>query len=76
MQVDNIFIVHPSNSEQVNALKAFITALNIKFEIASPTEAGLYKPDFVSKIIKSKKEFAKNKFTRVKKEDLQDFLGL
>ncbi len=76
MQVDNIFIVHPSTSEQINALKAFITALKIKFEIANPNKEDFYNPAFVSKIIKSKKEFAKNEFTRVKKEDLQDFLGL
>ena len=40
MQTENIFIVHPANTEQVNALKAFVKALNIKFEetaIQEPT---------------------------------------
>ena len=35
MQADDIFIVHPSTSEQANALKAFIKALKIKFELTN-----------------------------------------
>ena len=74
MQVENIFIVHPSNAEQATALKAFINALKIKFEIAP--KDGIYNPEFVAKIAKSKKEFREKKFITVKKEDLQSFLGL
>ena len=73
MQTDNIFIVHPT-SEQETALKAFIKALKIKFEVA--TNDNLYNPDFVAKIKKSKKDFEQGNFVRVKQKDLQNFLGL
>lgn len=73
MASENIFIVHPESSEQVNALKAFIKALNMKFEIASEPH---YNPDFVAKIKKSREEFQAGNFVQVEKEDLQSFLGL
>jgi len=73
MQTKNIFIVHPDNIEQVNALKAFVKALKIRFEV---TTEKAYNPDFVTKIEDSKKEFEEGKFTRVEKEDLKQFLGL
>jgi len=73
MASENIFIVHPENSEQVNALKAFIKALNMKFEI---TREPSYDPDFVAKIKKSREEFQSGNFVSVEKEDLQSFLGL
>jgi len=73
MASENIFIVHPENSEQVNALKAFIKALNMKFEIASESH---YNPDFVAKIKKSREEFQSGNFVSVEKEDLQSYLGL
>jgi hypothetical protein len=73
MQTKNIFIVHPANTEQVNALKAFVKALRIKFEETSPKT---YNPEFVDKIQKSKKEFEEGKFIRIEKNDLQQFLGL
>lgn len=73
MQPENIFIVRPANEEQVHALKAFVKALKIKFEI---TTEEAYNADFVEKIQKSRKEFEEGKFTRVKKEDLEQFLGL
>lgn len=73
MQTENIFIVHPTH-EQESALKAFIKALKIKFEVAKSDE--VYDLDFVAKIKKSKQESKEGKITRVKKEDLQSFLGL
>ena len=54
MATENIFIVHPENTEQVNALKAFVKALKIKFEIANEKP---YNQDFVAKIKKSREEF-------------------
>ena len=71
MQTESIFIVHPT-TEQVDALKAFIKALKIKFEVAASDK--LYNPDFVAKIKKSKQEFERGDFTRVEKADLQTFL--
>ena len=73
MASENIFIIHPENAEQVNALKAFIKALNMKFEI---TREQYYNPDFVTKIKKSREEFQAGNFMPVEKEDLQSFLGL
>lgn len=34
MKTQDIFIAHPQTSEQVSALKAFMQALKIKFEVA------------------------------------------
>lgn len=70
MQTGNVFIAHPSNDEQLNALKA----LKIKFEVTNLENS--YKPEFVAKIKKSKQEFDEGKFTRVEKDNLQDFLGI
>jgi hypothetical protein len=73
MATENIFIVHPENTEQVNALKAFVKALKIKFEIANEKP---YNQDFVAKIKKSREEFKEGNFKHIEKEDLQSFLGL
>lgn len=34
MATENIFIAHPKTIEQINALKSFMKALKIKFEIS------------------------------------------
>ena len=73
MATGNTFIAHPTTIEQINVLKAFMKALKIKFEIYKEKP---YNPEFVEKIEKSKQEFKEGKSTRVKKEDLQNFLGL
>jgi hypothetical protein len=73
MASENIFIIHPENAEQVNALKAFIKALNMKFET---TREQYYHPEFVAKLKKSREEFQAGNFMPVEKEDLQSFLGL
>jgi len=67
MQTNNIFIVHPANAEQVNALKAFVKALKIKFEI---TTEEAYNPEFVAKIQESRQQYKEGKFTVTKTEDL------
>lgn len=73
MKTENIIIAHPQTDEQVNVIKAFMNALKIKFEISKESP---YNADFVAKIKKSKKEFKNGDFTRVEKNDLQNFLGL
>jgi hypothetical protein len=73
MKSDNTFIIHPETTEQENALKAFIKALEMKFEIFKEKP---YDPDFVSKFKESRQEVKAGKTTRVKKEDLKGFLGL
>ena len=71
MKTQDIFIAHPQTSEQVSALKAFLQALKIKFEVA---KGNSYSPEFVAKIMESKKQIAEGKFTEVKKEDLKAFI--
>jgi hypothetical protein len=65
--------VHPEDDSQIEAVKAFMKALKIKFEISKEKP---YNPEFVEKIKRSEEDFKNGKFTRVKKEDLQNFLGL
>ncbi|MDD5150895.1 MAG: hypothetical protein PHC28_10540 [Flavobacterium sp.] len=72
MQPINI-TAYPEDASQIEAVKAFMKALKIKFEISKEKP---YNPEFVAKIKKSEQEFKDGKFTRVKKEDLQSFLGL
>jgi hypothetical protein len=73
MKSENIFIIRPETTEQENALKAFIKALKMKFEIARDKP---YDPDFAAKINESRQQVKDGKTTRVKKEDLKAFLGL
>lgn len=73
MKTENTFIIHPETKEQENALKAFIKALNIKFEIAKGKP---YDPDFVAKIQESRKQAKEGTTTPVEKENLKEFLGL
>lgn len=73
MKTQNIFIAHPQTTEQINALKAFMKALNINFEIS---KEGTYDPDFVKKVLKSKSQVREGKVTKVRKENLKAFLGL
>jgi hypothetical protein len=72
MEAINI-IAYPSDTSQVEAIKAVMKAFKIKFEIKKEKP---YKPEFVAKIEQSKKEFEEGNSIRVKKEDLQNFLGL
>lgn len=71
MKTQDIFIAHPQTSEQVTALKAFMEALKIKFEVA---KEDTYNPDFVEKILESKRQIAQGNFTEVKKENLKSFI--
>lgn len=71
MKTQNIFIAHPQTSEQVSALKAFMQALKIKFEVA---KEDTYNPDFVEKIMESKRQIAQGNFTEVKQENLKSFI--
>lgn len=59
MKTQNIFTVHPETTEQVNALKAFMQALKIKFEISKEEN---YNPEFVSKIEESRAQYKKGQF--------------
>ena len=73
MKTQNVLIVHPQTDEQANILTAVMQALKIKFEV-SKSEG--YNPDFVKKALESQKQAKQGKVTRVKKENLKEFLGL
>jgi len=73
MKTKDIYIAHPQTDEQSRALKAFLHALKIKFEI--PGEKS-YNQEFVEKVLESQQQAKDGKVTRVKKENLKEFLGL
>lgn len=73
MKSENIYIIHTETAEQENALKPFIKALKIKFEV---TQDKSYNEEFVKKIRDSRQEVNEGKTTQVNKRDLKDFLGL
>ena len=72
MQTINI-TAHTVDASQIEAIKAIMKALKIKFEISKEVP---YNPEFLAKIEQSKQEIKDGKTTRVKKEDIQSFLGL
>jgi hypothetical protein len=71
MQTNDVLIIQPRTLEKLNALKSFLSAFNLDYEVQKP-----YKADFVEKIQKSRQEFEDGKFKSVQKKDLQSFLGL
>ncbi len=71
MKTIDTFIVHPQTSEQVSALRAFMQALKIKFEVAKDDSNN---PEFVQKILESKNQISEGKFTDVKAENLKSFI--
>lgn len=73
MKTQDILIAHPQTTEQVNALKAFMQALKIEFEVSNTDK---YNPDFVKKVLESRQQAKEGKVTQVKKENLKEFLGL
>ena len=66
-------IAHPANEEETSVIKEFFTAHKIKFEVSKDSP---YDPDFVAKIQESRQQAKEGKVTRVKKENLKEFLGL
>jgi len=73
MQRQNIITAHPRTSEQVNALKAFMKALKIKFEVSE--EEG-YDPEFVAKIEESREQYKRGEYISIEKKDIKKFLDL
>jgi predicted HAD superfamily phosphohydrolase len=71
MKNQDVLIVHPSSQDQVTVLKAFLEALKIKFEFIKEQT---YDPEFVEKILESKREIADGHFTDLKSLNLQEFI--
>lgn len=59
-------IVHPESKEKMQAIKAFMKALKIRFE--ENDEA--YDPEFVEKIKRSEEDFKAGRYKAIKTEDL------
>ena len=62
-------VTHPTTTEQATAIKAFVKALKIKFEIKSQDEQP-YDAAFVEKIEQGDKDFENGNFKIIKTEDL------
>ncbi len=62
MQSQDVFIAHPTNKDQINALKAVVKAFKIDFEI---TKENPYNPDFVKTVLDSEQEIKKGKGVKV-----------
>ena len=73
MKPQDIYIAHPKTDEESKALKAFLQALKIEFEIPGDKK---YNAEFVKKLLESRKQAKDGKVTRIKKENLKEFLGL
>ena len=67
------FTIHTDDKEHLNALKAMLKALKVKFEVS---EDKPYNPEFVAKINQSIKQVKEGKTTKLNMEDLDSFLGL
>jgi len=65
---------YTEDASQVEALKAFMKALKIKFELTK--EKDPYNPEFVENVLESRQQAKSGKVTRVKKKDLKAFLEL
>lgn len=62
-------IVRPKDKEQLSAFKKFFKTMNMSFEVIKEIEKP-YNPEFVAKIMRSKKDFEAGRFTAIKTEDL------
>ncbi len=58
---------YTSNSQQIEAIKAFMKALNIKFEVANDST---YDPVFVKKIKNSQKHANEGKTVKIHLDDI------
>lgn len=77
MEAINI-TAYPSDISQVEAITAVMKALKIQFKITNegPSLQSDYNPDYAAKILESREQAKNGQLTRVKKEDLKEFLGL
>ena len=67
MQTINI-IAYTKDSSQIDAIKAVMNALKIKFEITEKS----YNPEFVSMVMEADEEFKSGKSTTVSSQEFDD----
>jgi hypothetical protein len=68
MQIINI-IAYTEDTSQIEAVKAFMKALKIKFEISKDNP---YNPEFVHMVLEAEKEIKQGKGLRVTSEGFDD----
>lgn len=64
---DTTIIIHPDTEDKFEAIKAFMKAFKIKFEVSEKS----YNPDFVDKIIKSRADYKAGKGTAMNLDELK-----
>ncbi len=69
MKIEEVITVHPQTHDQLNALKAFMKALKIKFEIAKKSS---YNPEFVEKVLQGEKDIEQGKGISFSMKELSD----
>ena len=62
-------ILRPKTKRQLSIFKNIAMEMGIPFEIINNNE-NPYDPEFVAKIMRSKKDFEEGRFTAIKTEDL------
>jgi len=68
----DVYIAQPSTDEKAKALKAFMEAFEIDFEVSKQNEEeSHYNPEFVAKILKSKEDFLKGKGKTMSMDELK-----
>ena len=64
-------ILHPKNKSQLSLLKKLAKEMGVAFETKKQeAEEETYNPEFVVKIMRSRKDFEEGRFTAIKTEDL------
>jgi uncharacterized membrane protein (DUF106 family) len=62
---------HTTDSSQIDAIKAFMNSLKIKFELAKENQSP-YNPEFVKQIKQSDEEFASGKGIKMSVTDFKE----
>lgn len=69
MKTANVIIAHPASSNKLEALKAFMNALDIKFEVHSRNKSP-YDPEFVDMVLQGDKALKEGKGKKITLEEL------
>ena len=70
MQTQNIFIAHPTTTEQINVLKAIVKTFKIKFEVTKQEDTTV----FVSEMQSSLNQVQQIKTGKLSKKTVKEFL--
>ena len=69
MKTTGIIIAHPTSDDKLEALKAFMNALHIKFEVRKPGKSP-YNPEYVDMILQGDKDLEEGKGEKITMEEL------